>query len=575
MRIPTVAIFTLTLPIAVLALSGGVEPKLVRASAIREQIPQTTGIRIEGGVKKNFSDYLPLARVGNAAGVWASPSGDSRQSAIAQRPAIAGELARSRHLKAALLKPPASSDWFFPTSGASTQVSAAVSSGSAGGNSGSAFQKIVTDVEIRFVNGGGEPFDKNGQPVQSLTRREFLLGELKLKPRQPFREELLQADVQRLRRLDLFKDVRVSLREDATGVKIIYNLQERNFTNVSIGGGNSKDVGLFTSLTYQDRNIGGVNQQFRAKVQVADDDFQYRFRFVDPYRAGEPDRLGYSLEVFRSRDVSQTFNKEIDLPNGDDVLEGRFGGSLALLRAVSEWDASLGLNYRRISLRDRDWDVARADESGHPLSASGTGIDDLVTLSVGLTRDRRNRRSNATAGSLLSFSLEQSIPVGLGDILMHRLRANYVQYLPLNFVSDAEPPDAPELAEVLAFNLQAGTAIGELPPAEAFQLGGLNSVRGYASADVASGRSFLLGSVEYRFPIVSPVGGVVFFDAGSDLGSGDSLLGEPAILRDKPGSGFGYGFGLRVKSPLGLIRGDLGISDRGDVRFEITTGQRF
>ncbi|NMG22505.1 BamA/TamA family outer membrane protein [Brasilonema bromeliae] len=37
----------------------------------------------------------------------------------------------------------------------------------------------------------------------------------------------------------------------------------------------------------------------------------------------------------------------------------------------------------------------------------------------------------------------------------------------------------------------------------------------------------------------------------------------------------GYGLGLRVKSPFGLIRGDLGINDDGDIRFEITSGQRF
>ncbi len=568
MRIPTVAIFTLTVPLAVVELSGGVAPQLVWASAIREPRLQAAGEETAGDIKKHFPAYPPPAREENNQAVGASPSGDSLPGATPSRAATTGELARERSLSgAALLKPPADNT-----------PAAAASSGEEGGEivpTDAASQKIVADVEIRFLSGDGKPYDKNGQPVSPRTRRDFLLGELQLKPRQPFSEELLQADVRRLRRLDLFKKVRVSLREDSTGVTIIYELQERNFTTFGIGGGNSGDVGLFGSFTYQHRNIGGVNQQLRAQVQLAGDDFQYRFRFVDPYRFGEPDRLGYSLEVFRSRDFSQSFNKDIDLPNGDDVLEGRFGGSVALLSALSEWEASLGLNYRRISLRDRDWNVARADASGHPLSISGRGIDDFVTLSLGFTRDRRNRRSNATAGSLLSFSFEQSIPVGLGDILMHRLRANYVQYLPLNFVSDAQPPEAPELAEVLAFNLQAGTAIGELPPAEAFQLGGMNSVRGYASADVASGRSFLLGSVEYRFPIVSPVGGVLFFDAGWDLGSGDTVLGEPGILRDKPGSGFGYGFGLRVKSPLGLIRGDLGISNSGDMRFEITTGQRF
>jgi outer membrane protein insertion porin family len=100
-------------------------------------------------------------------------------------------------------------------------------------------------------------------------------------------------------------------------------------------------------------------------------------------------------------------------------------------------------------------------------------------------------------------------------------------------------------------------------------------VLGYGGAELASGRTFLLGSVEYRFPIIRPVAGVIFADFGTDFGSGDTILGEPGPVRDKPGTGFGYGIGVRVKSPLGLIRGDLGINDQGDIRFEITTGHRF
>ena len=76
-------------------------------------------------------------------------------------------------------------------------------------------------------------------------------------------------------------------------------------------------------------------------------------------------------------------------------------------------------------------------------------------------------------------------------------------------------------------------------------------------------------------PIIRPVAGVVFADFGTDFNSGDSIVGEPGPVRDKPGTGFGYGIGVRVKSPLGLIRGDLGINDQGDIRFEITTGHRF
>jgi outer membrane protein assembly factor BamA len=128
---------------------------------------------------------------------------------------------------------------------------------------------------------------------------------------------------------------------------------------------------------------------------------------------------------------------------------------------------------------------------------------------------------------------------------------------------------------MLAINLQIGTTIGNFPPADAFNIGGLDSVRGYGYGKVASGRSYGLASIEYRFPLFQSIGGVLFTDLASDFGSSETVLGEPGVLRDKPGSGFGYGLGLRVNSSFGLIRGDLGISDQGEVRFEVTTGQRF
>ena len=153
---------------------------------------------------------------------------------------------------------------------------------------------------------------------------------------------------------------------------------------------------------------------------------------------------------------------------------------------------------------------------------------------------------------------------------MNRLQANYSQYVPVKvFKSDK--------TQVFAFNAQAGTVIGDLPPYETFNLGGSHSVRGYGGGKVGSGRSYILASAEYRFPlpVVKSLGGVVFADFASDLGSGDTVLADPAGVRNKPGSGFGVGAGNRVNSPLGLIRADYGITDRGESQLHFGFGHRF
>ena len=106
-------------------------------------------------------------------------------------------------------------------------------------------------------------------------------------------------------------------------------------------------------------------------------------------------------------------------------------------------------------------------------------------------------------------------------------------------------------------------------------MGGSNSVRGFPEGEVGSGRSFLQATAEYRFPIFSVIGGALFFDYGTTLGSDSDVPGEPSIVRELPGDGFGYGAGVRVQSPLGPIRVDYAINDEGDSRIHFGIGERF
>ncbi|BDI15964.1 hypothetical protein ANSO36C_17660 [Nostoc cf. commune SO-36] len=433
-------------------------------------------------------------------------------------------------------------------------------------------QRIVKEIQIRFTNDKDQLLDDKGQPIKGRTQKEFIIGLLKLKPGQVFRQDLLEADLQRLRRLESFNEVNVYRQEDAKSVNLIYEIKERNFPSLILGGGSNEDVGLFGRVGYKDENISGLNDKLDTTLQISGKDVQFNGQFTSRYRPEEPNRLGYSIRGFRSRNISGTFNEDIRLSNGERVREGRFGGSVGVLRAFDEWETAISFNYTRISLRDQAYDVVQVDRLGSPLSVSGTGIDDLFTLSFAVSRDQRDRRDNPTQGSILTLSTEQAIPIGLGNISSNRLQGDYIQYLPVGWIGNGKPTDNPEM---LAINLQIGTTIGDFPPADAFNIGGLDSVRGYGYGKVASGRSYGLASVEYRFPIFQSIGGVLFTDFASDFGSGKTVLGEPGVLRDKPGSGFGYGLGLRVNSSFGLIRGDLGISNQGEVRFEVTTGQRF
>ncbi len=432
---------------------------------------------------------------------------------------------------------------------------------------------VISEVQIRFTDEQGKPVNEKGEPIRGRTQERFIRQQVQIKPGQVFNEDLARQDLQKLIRTGLFANARVSLEGDAKRTIVVYNLAEVRARAVNATGGYNTDLGLYGGLNYQDRNIAGIGQQLSTNVLVGTKDVQFDGRFASPYRDSEPDKLGYSADAFRRRGLSRVFDDNIKLANGDRVREGRFGGGVSVNRPIDQdWNGALGLNYNRVSLRDASGNVVRQDRNGNPLSFSGTGIDELVSLNFNAVRDQRNNPIDPTSGSLLSLSTEQFLPIGSGSILANRLQANYTQYVPVNILNTLKIKNEPE---TLALNLQGGTTIGDLPPYNAYSLGGPNSVRGYDAGDIGIARTYVLASAEYRFPIYSIVGGAVFADFASDLGSSRSVLGQPGIDRGRPGSGFGIGAGVRLKSPLGVIRADFGLNDQGDSRVQFGFGQKF
>ncbi|MFW5778750.1 MAG: BamA/TamA family outer membrane protein [Coleofasciculus sp.] len=451
---------------------------------------------------------------------------------------------------------------------------------------------VIEEIAVRYLDEEGEPIlGEEGEQIRLLTAEDEPIGgrtrpfiitrEMQLDQGDVFNRQIAERDLRRVFGLGLFDDVRLSFAPgtDPRRVVVVVDVIERNTGSLAAGAGVSSASGLFGTVSYQQQNLGGNNQTLGAEFQVGERALLFDLRFTDPWIAGDPFRTSYTVNAFRRRSISLIFDggdPEVELPNGDRPRVVRTGGGINFTRPLSrdlysrsEWTASAGFEYQNVSIRDSDGDLTPEDELGNDLSFSGDGTDDLFNLKLGAVRDRRNNPLRPTSGSLLRFGVEQTIPIGQGSIFLNRLRGSYSYYLPVEFTNFSEG------AETLAFNVQAGTAIGDLPPYEAFSLGGSNSVRGYDEGEVGSGRSFIQATAEYRFPIISVVGGALFVDFGSDLGTGNDVPGEPAIVRDKPGTGVGVGIGIRVQSPLGPIRVDYGFNDEGDSRLHFGIGERF
>jgi outer membrane protein insertion porin family len=289
---------------------------------------------------------------------------------------------------------------------------------------------IVKDVEIRFVNNKGEAVDKDGNPIQGRIPREYIVNEIQLKPGDVLTQAVIRRDLQQLQQLGLFERVDVSVVPADEGVNVIYNIQQRPARSINPGGGYNDDVGVYGTLSYRDFKLLPNPQRVEGNTQISLKNVDFNAQYVSPYQAAN-DSLGYSFSVFRKRTTSNIFDREIDLLSGERVRELRSGARAAVTRPIGEWWGTVGLNFTRLSTRDRDGRIAREDELGNPLTFSGTGIDDLYTVSLGVTRDWRDNPFNPKRGSILSLTTEQSIPIGVGNILQNRLVGNYIQYVPV------------------------------------------------------------------------------------------------------------------------------------------------
>lgn len=444
----------------------------------------------------------------------------------------------------------------------------------------------IEDIQIRFLNDEGEAVDEEGNPVRGRTRDFIITREFESQPGDVFNQNQIQSDLQRAFALGIFEDLNISLNpgQDPSKVDVVVNVTERNTGSFAAGIGISSASGFFGTASFQEQNLGGNNQRLNAEVQIGQRDLLFDLSFTDPWIGGDPNRTYYTVNAFGRQSRSLVFegnDDDIRLPNGDRPRVRRFGGGVTFGRPLDDgWNAAVGLQYQHVSIVDLDGHVEPTSEFGTPLSFSDSGQDDLFTVELTASQDRRNNPLQPTRGSFLRLSTEQSIPIGNGSIFLNRLRASYSYFIPMRFITFAagcqkEDPTPDECPQTLAFNVQGGTIIGDLPPYEAFSLGGTDSVRGYDAGELASGRSFVQATVEYRFPVFSIVSGALFADFGSDLGTGDDVPGRPSEILDKPGTGFGYGVGVRVQSPLGNIRVDYAINDEGDSRIHFGIGERF
>ena len=290
-----------------------------------------------------------------------------------------------------------------------------------------------------------------------------------------------------------------------------------------------------------------------------------------------------------------------DLDNNSIALQ-RQGGNIQFVRPLNggnpfkraAWSVVLGLSAQEVTPMNFAGDVMPYGMSTNGYKNGKTHVEDvicvayncaehnqLVGVRLAATMNNLNDARNPTSGNFLSLGTEQFFSVGPDSPTFNRLRASYTHYIPVNWLKvykgcRPKPGQAADCKQALAFQMSAGTNVGNLPTYEAFCLGGSNSVRGYYDCDLGVGKSFGEATVEYRFPLFSIISGELFVDGGTSFGSQANVTGNPGSLLLKPGQGFSVGTGLIVTTPVGPLRLEVASQDfTGDWRFNLGVGWKF
>ena len=500
-------------------------------------------------------------------------------------------------------------------------------------------QGTVEGVEVQFLNKEGSPTNDKGQPIRGKTKPWVVTREVSLRPGQVFNRRELEEDIKRIYGTGLFSDVKVTLKPvpaEPGKVVIVLGIVEQSSGSLSGGLGYSQSQGVFGQIQLQDSNLMGRAWDLGTNISYGQYGGLGDITFTDPWIKDNKYRTSFRARVFFSREVPQLFQNEnnsftyelqnfdgadfdvvterlgvdtlvpgneIVKTNFDTVAIQRIGANVQFVRPLNggnpykkaPWNLILAFGGQEVTPMDfsgskYSYGVLGATRSPDSvpsnqvicLAYNCASENQLVSFRVGATYSTLNDPRNPTKGNFLSLGTEQFISVGENSPTFNRVRGSFTHYIPVEWLKlfkgcRPKPGETKDCKQALAFQVSAGSLVGsDIPPYEAFCLGGGNSVRGYYDCDLGVGKSFAEATIEYRFPIFSIISGEIFFDAGTTFGTQGDIPGNPGGLLGKKGEGYSPGIGLIVTTPVGPLRLEAATQDfTSDWRFNLGVGWKF
>jgi translocation and assembly module TamA len=380
-----------------------------------------------------------------------------------------------------------------------------------------------------------------GEPVISGNRRypESIIRHLRpLKPGQPVRQQDLLDYQAALETSGYYAQAMLRIEPDpalAAAAPIQVEVVERPAKTFSVGAGLSTDTGPRVSGTWLHRNI--LEKGLRLKLDAR----------------LESDRQTGAAELAWPRNATG-YDNSLGVGYKLEDIEGQESESVGVIakrtRTRGNIEATLSLQYQN-----------ETQEIGDVVSARNQAL----VANYSWTQRTVGRTFYPRRGYVLNLQGGGAAEALLSDTTFVRLYARHTQYVSAG--------DRGRLLLRGEFGSVLSDRLEGIPTDFLFRAGGDNSVRGYdyqslgrqVDGGTESVRYLATGSIEYDYYFGGNWGMAVFVDAGNAADSLNEL--DPV---------FGYGAGLRYRTPVGPINLDLAYGeDTGDYRLHFQLGVTF
>ncbi|MBR1975610.1 MAG: BamA/TamA family outer membrane protein, partial [Phascolarctobacterium sp.] len=406
------------------------------------------------------------------------------------------------------------------------------------------------------------------------TKDYVITREMRLKKGQPFNAKDARRSMQRIYNLGYFEDVNVKLNpgKEPNSVEVEISVVETNTGTFGIGAGYSSADGFVGMISIGDKNFRGIGDRINIRWEFGgEDNKNYDFSYTRPWLDDKE-----TMATIQLYDITNEYaDYNID---GDEIArydKKRRGQELTLSRRAEDEFIS---NY--ITIKNRD-DIYKGEADGYendpdqyyekqfetsryndpkynypqtPEERRKENFGVTRSITLGRVLDSRDNIYDPHEGKRISYSIEHADFMG-GDFDFTKFTADYRYY----YRAGGEA--------VWALNLGAGYADGDMPLSQRFSMGGSDTLRGYED-DQFRGNSMVKATLEYRFPIIKKVQGVLFTDNGYAWDNRFEDEFDFGLIKNS------FGVGLRINSPLGPVKLDYGYGDDGG-KFHFSFGGQF